>query len=184
MSRWILPPVAGLIEPVLAPQFTVDGIGAIELLNDHEIRISMFERQMAIEAARADRELAAHHGQSVAVPLSRQNAALGAGRKWAAHREVISRRSLLHQIGEVRPKRQTRKASDCLQVPRQIDVHRIFASLGARKCCLRRFEFPLALQAKHQVFEGDVVLVAPFAKINQWLTHAELVTSNVTIGQA
>lgn len=50
MSRWILPPVAGLIEPVAAPQFYVNGIGAIELIGEHEIRLSLFEEQMPLEA--------------------------------------------------------------------------------------------------------------------------------------
>lgn len=52
MCAWIIPPIAGLIEPALAPEFYIDGIGAAELLNGC-IRFYLFSEQMPLEAAGA-----------------------------------------------------------------------------------------------------------------------------------
>jgi len=49
MCAWIIPPVAGLIEPSIAPEFYVDGFGAIELIGSC-IRIYCCTQQMPLEA--------------------------------------------------------------------------------------------------------------------------------------
>jgi hypothetical protein len=49
MTAWIVPPV-GLIEPVVAPEFYVDGIGAIEMVGNC-VRIYLVTEQMPLEAS-------------------------------------------------------------------------------------------------------------------------------------
>lgn len=48
MPEWIIPPIVGLIEPALAPEFTVDLIGAIELLGS-DIRVHYCSTQLPLE---------------------------------------------------------------------------------------------------------------------------------------
>jgi hypothetical protein len=48
MATWIVPPIAGLIEPALAPEIVADAIGAVEL-NKGQIRIYLYSEQMPIE---------------------------------------------------------------------------------------------------------------------------------------
>lgn len=50
MSRWIIPPIAGLIEPSVVPEFFMDGVGAIELLGPC-VRIYCCAEQLPLEAA-------------------------------------------------------------------------------------------------------------------------------------
>lgn len=45
---WVVPPVTGLIEPAIAPEFVVDGIGAVEVHNGN-LRIYLFSNQMPLE---------------------------------------------------------------------------------------------------------------------------------------
>jgi len=52
MCAWVVAPLAGLIEPSLAPEFYVDGIGAAEVLNGC-IRFYLFSEQMMVETANA-----------------------------------------------------------------------------------------------------------------------------------
>lgn len=47
MVEWIIPPV-GLIEPVPAPEFYIDGIGAVEMIGAC-VRIYYFVDQMPLE---------------------------------------------------------------------------------------------------------------------------------------
>jgi hypothetical protein len=47
---WIVPPCSGLIEPALAPEFFIDGVGAIEKIGDC-IRVYFCAEQMPLEAA-------------------------------------------------------------------------------------------------------------------------------------
>jgi len=48
MSRWIVPPVAGLIEPAIAPEFYCTGIGAIERHDGH-LRLWMSAYQLMLD---------------------------------------------------------------------------------------------------------------------------------------
>lgn len=48
MSGWIIPP-SGLIEPFLAPEIYCDGIGAIELMGNGNLRFFLIAEQMPIE---------------------------------------------------------------------------------------------------------------------------------------
>jgi len=49
MHTWIVPPVPGLIEPSVAPEFFVDGAGAIERIGD-SIRFYLSAAQLPLEA--------------------------------------------------------------------------------------------------------------------------------------
>ena len=49
MTSWVIPPV-GLIEPVPAPEFYIDGIGAIELFGAC-VRMHLYSQQMPLECA-------------------------------------------------------------------------------------------------------------------------------------
>lgn len=49
MTRWIVPPIEGLIEPAIAPEFMVDDVGAIELIGEDQIRIYHYSRQRLLE---------------------------------------------------------------------------------------------------------------------------------------
>lgn len=49
MSVWIIPPRPGLIEPSVAPEFYVDGPGAIERIGD-SLRFYLCAEQMPLEA--------------------------------------------------------------------------------------------------------------------------------------
>jgi hypothetical protein len=51
-ATWIVPPCPGLIEPAMAPEFFIDGVGAIEKIGDC-IRIYFCAEQMPIEAGGA-----------------------------------------------------------------------------------------------------------------------------------
>jgi hypothetical protein len=48
MSAWIIPPIVGLIEPCLAPEFFIDSIGGIERVGD-SIRIYYCAEQLPLE---------------------------------------------------------------------------------------------------------------------------------------
>lgn len=48
MSVWIMPPVAGLIEPALAPEIVADGIGAIEQCGGN-VRIFLFKDELSLD---------------------------------------------------------------------------------------------------------------------------------------
>ena len=49
MSCWIVPPIAGLIEPSPAPEFFIDKIGGIELISAGWVRIYGCADQMPLE---------------------------------------------------------------------------------------------------------------------------------------
>lgn len=49
MSAWIIPPCAGLIEPSVAPEFFIDGAGAIERIGD-SLRFYLSAKQLPLEA--------------------------------------------------------------------------------------------------------------------------------------
>ena len=49
-ATWVVAP-SGLIEPVMAPEVYVDGIGAIELIDSGNIRIHLVCEQLPLEAA-------------------------------------------------------------------------------------------------------------------------------------
>lgn len=49
MSAWIVPPVVGLIEPSVAPEFYIDGTGAIERIGD-SLRFYLSVKQLPLEA--------------------------------------------------------------------------------------------------------------------------------------
>ena len=49
MCAWIIPPVAGLIEPSITPEFYIDCIGAAEIL-DSCIRYYLCAEQMPLES--------------------------------------------------------------------------------------------------------------------------------------
>ena len=53
MCAWIVPPIADLIEPAIAPEFYVDNIGGIELTHGC-IRILLYAEQMPLEAGSAE----------------------------------------------------------------------------------------------------------------------------------
>jgi hypothetical protein len=46
---WIVPPVAGLIEPAVAPKFYIDGIGALEISNGN-ICAYLYSDQMPLDS--------------------------------------------------------------------------------------------------------------------------------------
>lgn len=50
MCNWIMKPIQGLIEPAIAPEFYIDGIGAVEMLNG-AVRFYAFSEQLALEGA-------------------------------------------------------------------------------------------------------------------------------------
>ena len=58
MSRWIVPP-DGLIEPVPASELYTDGIGAIELIGDGNIRLHMICDQMPFDGPVSQRVVVA-----------------------------------------------------------------------------------------------------------------------------
>lgn len=47
MPLWVMPPIAGLIEPVPAPEIYIDGIGAIEIA-DHMARMFLYAEELSI----------------------------------------------------------------------------------------------------------------------------------------
>lgn len=49
MTHWIIPP-SGMIEPVPAPEFYIDRIGAIELIGS-DVRLYLITEQMPLEIA-------------------------------------------------------------------------------------------------------------------------------------
>ena len=52
MCVWIIPPVAGLIEPVPAPEFVVSRCGAVERIGDF-VRFYLYSERLQIEDAGA-----------------------------------------------------------------------------------------------------------------------------------
>jgi hypothetical protein len=50
MCAWIVPPKAGLIEPAIAPEFFIDGCGAVELIGSC-VRFYLCAEQLPLEAA-------------------------------------------------------------------------------------------------------------------------------------
>lgn len=53
MCAWIVPPIRGLIEPSVAPEFFIDGAGAIERIGD-SLRFYLSARQLPLEAGGCD----------------------------------------------------------------------------------------------------------------------------------
>lgn len=53
MTSWIIPPIAGLIEPAMAPEFYVDKTGAVEQVGGC-LRFYLATQQHALEAADLD----------------------------------------------------------------------------------------------------------------------------------
>lgn len=53
MASWIVPPVAGLVEPVPAPEFFVTRIGAIERMSEDYVRLYGCSEQMPLEGGSA-----------------------------------------------------------------------------------------------------------------------------------
>lgn len=51
MAYWIMQP-HGLIEPMPAPLISIDGIGAIEMIDDR-IRVYLYEEEMALDGSSA-----------------------------------------------------------------------------------------------------------------------------------
>lgn len=49
MSIWIVPPIPGLIEPSVAPEYFVDEPGAIERIGSN-LRFYLYSRQLPLEA--------------------------------------------------------------------------------------------------------------------------------------
>lgn len=49
MSTWIVPPIAGLIEPSVAPEYFIDGCGAIERFGD-SVRFYLSAAQLPLES--------------------------------------------------------------------------------------------------------------------------------------
>jgi len=50
---WIIPPVAGLIEPVVAPEIYVENIGAVQFTG-HSLRIAYYAREMSVHGGDGD----------------------------------------------------------------------------------------------------------------------------------
>lgn len=48
MAFWVVPPVANLVEPVIAPEIYVDGIGAIEF-NNGSVRVYLTAEQLQVD---------------------------------------------------------------------------------------------------------------------------------------
>lgn len=65
MCAWIVAPVANLVEPVMAPEIYVDGIGAIEY-NKGSVRVYLTAEQLPVEGGAAQHIV----GAKIIGPLS------------------------------------------------------------------------------------------------------------------
>lgn len=55
MSCWIVPPIAGLMEPAIAPEFFIDGIGAVELVGATHVCLYFYREQLPLDGGEAVR---------------------------------------------------------------------------------------------------------------------------------
>lgn len=56
MSEWIVAPIKGLIEPSVAPEYFVNGPGAIERIGSN-LRFYLYARQLPLEAGSTEPNL-------------------------------------------------------------------------------------------------------------------------------